>query len=143
MESQEREYVKRSQKDYSYAFKLQVVSEVESGQLSLSQARRKYGIQGSHTVNRWVEKFGNLDRPYQIRNKMKPTPEQELLALRQRIKQLEKQNKRLNKELEKKDQKVAFFDLMIDLAEEEFKIPIRKKSLGDVSKCTDKEGGKA
>ena len=142
MENQEREYVKRSQKDYSYAFKLQVVAEVESGQLSLSQASRKYGIQGSHTVKRWVEKFGNLDRPYQLRTKMEPTPEQELLALRQRIKALERQNSRLNKELEKKDQKVAFFDLMIDLAEQEFNIPIRKKSLGDVSKSINKEGDK-
>ena len=136
MESQENEYVRRSQKDYSYAFKLQVVSEVESGQLSLSGARRKYGIQGSHTVKTWVEKFGNLDRPYQLGSHMKSTPEQELLALRQRIKQLEKQNARLNKELEQKDHKVAFFDLMIDMAEEEFKVPIRKKSLGDVSKST-------
>lgn len=138
MESQEREYVRRSQKDYSHAFKLQVVAEVESGQLNYSQARRKYGIQGSYTVKRWVEKFGNLDKPYQIRSMKKQTPEQELLALRQRIRLLEKQNNRLSKELEKKDEKVAFFDLMIDMAEQEFEVPIRKKSLGDVLKSTDK-----
>lgn len=143
MENEEREYVRRSQKDYSYAFKLQVVSEVESGQLTYTQARRKYGIQGSHTVKRWVEKFGNLDRAYQLRSMKKPTPEQELMALRQRIKLLEKQNKRLSKELEVKDQKVAFFDLMIDMAEEEFQVPIRKKSLGDVSKSTDTGADKA
>jgi hypothetical protein len=33
MESQENQYKKRSQKDYSYSFKLQVVVEVERGEV--------------------------------------------------------------------------------------------------------------
>jgi transposase-like protein len=50
MESTENQYVKRTQKDYSYAFKLQVVSEVERGELSKKAAQRKYGIQGDATI---------------------------------------------------------------------------------------------
>ena len=142
MERQGNEYVRRTQKDYSMSFKLQVVEEVEAGRLSLSQASRKYGIQGSHTVKRWIEKYGNLGQAYQLRSKMR-TPEQEILALRQKIKELERQNKRLSKELEHSDQKASFFDLMIDIAEEEFKIPIRKKSVGDALKYSKKGAQKS
>ena len=64
---------------------------------------------------------------------MKKSPEQELMELRQQIKLLEKKNNRLEKELEQTDKKALFFDMMIDIAEEEFKIPIRKKSLSEQS----------
>ena len=60
---------------------------------------------------------------------MKKSPEQELMALRQQLKLLEKKNRRLEKELNQADKKALFFDMMIDIAEEEFEIPIRKKSL--------------
>lgn len=43
-------YVKRTQKDYSMSFKLQIVQEVERGQLSVSDAAKKYGIQCRKTV---------------------------------------------------------------------------------------------
>ncbi len=52
------EYVKRSQRDYTYAFKLQVVQEVETGQLGIKAAQRKYGIQGDATVRTWLRKHG-------------------------------------------------------------------------------------
>ena len=45
-EKSKNEYVRRSQKDYSMSFKLQVVQEIESGELTIYAARRKYGIQG-------------------------------------------------------------------------------------------------
>ncbi len=35
---------KRTQKDYSLSFKLQVVNEVEKGYITYPQAQRKYGI---------------------------------------------------------------------------------------------------
>ena len=44
------EYVKRTQRDYSDAFKLGVVREVESGELGIKAAARKYGIQSHSTV---------------------------------------------------------------------------------------------
>ena len=44
---------------YSEAFKLKVVSELESGELSsMAEARRKYGIGGGSTVANWVKKYG-------------------------------------------------------------------------------------
>ena len=41
---------KRTQKDYTLAFKLQVLDEVEKGELSQDAAQRKYGIQGNATI---------------------------------------------------------------------------------------------
>ena len=49
-EKSENKYVRRTQKDYFLSFKLQVVQEIENGELSVNGARRKYGIQGSFTV---------------------------------------------------------------------------------------------
>ncbi|MBO9490056.1 IS3 family transposase, partial [Endozoicomonas sp. G2_1] len=37
---------KRTQKDYSLAFKLAVVDQVEKGEMTYKQAQDKYGIQG-------------------------------------------------------------------------------------------------
>ncbi|MBB6462003.1 hypothetical protein [Flammeovirga kamogawensis] len=39
---QEYQYTKHAQKDYSYSFKLQVVDEVERGEISITAARLRY-----------------------------------------------------------------------------------------------------
>ena len=41
---------KRTQKDYSLAFKLAVVDQVENGELSYKQDQERYGIQVRSTV---------------------------------------------------------------------------------------------
>ena len=84
-------YVKRTQRDYSLSFKLQVVSEVESEELSITGALRKYGIQSHGTVLNWIRKYGTFDREFQIQRIMSKTPEQKILELEQRVKLLEKQ----------------------------------------------------
>jgi transposase-like protein len=128
-EKTENQYVKRTQRDYSYAFKLQVVAEVESGETGIKAAQLKYGIQGDGTIRKWIEKFGNLDWQNKSTKAMNKSPEQKLMELEAKVKLLEKQNASLEKQLEFSDKKVIFFDMMIDVAEEEFKIPIRKKHL--------------
>jgi hypothetical protein len=52
---------KRTQKDYTYAFKLQVVEEVESGLLSQNEAQRKYCIQGNAMILAGLRIYGRLD----------------------------------------------------------------------------------
>ena len=89
-------YVKRTQRDYSLSFKLQVVSEVESEELSITGALRKYGIQSHGTVLNWIRKYGTFDREYQIQRIMNKTPEQKILELEQRVKLLEKQKSSLD-----------------------------------------------
>jgi len=126
-EGNESKYVKRTQKDYSMSFKLQVVQEVERGELSMSSATRKYGIQGDHTVFKWLKKYGNFDWENQVPMNMPKSPEQKILELEQQVKLLEKQKAFLEQQVETADKKAIIFDMMIDLAEKEFNIPIRKK----------------
>ena len=126
-EHKEIKYIKRTQKDYSMSFKLQVVQEVERGELGIMAASRKYGIQGDATVRTWLRKYGNFDWENQTPSNMPKTQEQKLLELEQKIKLLKKQKAFLEKQVETADKKAIIFDMMIDLAEKEFNIPIRKK----------------
>jgi DNA mismatch repair protein MutS2 len=52
-------YVKRTQRDYSLSFKLQVVSEVESEELSITGALRKYGMIKSTVDIEKLDKVSN------------------------------------------------------------------------------------
>ncbi len=45
MENKVEQIKKRSQRDYSLAYKLQLVGEIERGELNFSRANKKYGIQ--------------------------------------------------------------------------------------------------
>ncbi|MBL3658322.1 transposase [Fulvivirga sediminis] len=126
-ERQENQYVKRTQKDYSYAFKLAVVEEVERGQIGIGAAQKKYGIQGDATIRNWIRKYGTVDWDNKSHQIMAKSPEQKLLELEQKVRLLEKQKTELEKKASMADKKAIFFDMMIDIAEEEFKIPIRKK----------------
>ena len=45
MEHPQTQRVKRTQRDYSFAFKMKVIYEVEKGQITYKQAQEKYGIQ--------------------------------------------------------------------------------------------------
>ena len=63
---EETRYVKRTQKDYTISFKLQIVQEIERGQLTSTEATKKYGIQSRKTVVQWLRKFGNFDWENQI-----------------------------------------------------------------------------
>lgn len=124
-----RGYQKRTQKDYSLNFKLQVVQEIEQGELSQHGAVRKYGIQARSTVLSWLRKYGNFDWEYQTPTHMPKTPEQKLMELEQKVRLLEKQKKQLEHQLDRSDKKAIIFDMMIDLAEKEYNISIRKNSL--------------
>ena len=59
---------------------------------------------------------------------MSKTPEQKLLELEQEVRLLKKQKAFLEKQVEQSDKKAILFDMMIDLAEKEYNIPIRKNS---------------
>ena len=127
MENADNEYVKRTQKDYSYAFKLQVISEYKAGNYTITSLADKYGIQSSSTIRRWIKKYSNLDRSYQLKRSKMKSPEQRILELEQKLKQ--KKTRTLEKELDQTNKKAIFFDMMIDIAEKELDISIRKKSL--------------
>lgn len=124
---------KRTQKDYSLSFKLQLVKEVEHGFLTKTQAKHKYGIQGDATVTKWLQKYGNFDWENQVPKTMSKTPEQKILELEAKIKLLEKQKARAEHLAERADKKVIIFDMLVDMAEKEYDIQIRKNYTPDLS----------
>lgn len=136
-------YLKRTQKDYSMSFKLEIVQEVESGALSAAQVQRKYGIQSRSTVVGWLRKYGNFDWENQTPSNMPKSKEQQLMELEQKVKLLEKQKAMLEQQVERADKKAIIFDMMIDLAEKEYNISIRKNSSPKQSTSTEKNIKKA
>jgi transposase-like protein len=73
---------------YSEAFKMEVVRELEENDLPFEHVRRKYGIKGCDTVQRWARKYGNGTRGKIIRVE-KPGEIDELKRLRERVRRLE------------------------------------------------------
>ena len=131
-------YVKRTQKDYSLSFKLQVVQEVESGELGRTEACNKYGIQATSTITRWLRKYGNFDWENQSKQIVAKTPEQKILELEAKVKLLEKQKARAEHLAERADKKVIIFDMLVDMAEKEYDIQIRKNYKPELSKASKK-----
>lgn len=136
--SENQGYTKRTQKDYSLSFKLQLVGEIEQGLLTKSQAKTKYGIQGDSTVSKWLKKYGNFDWEHRPLYPMSKTPEQKILELEAKIKLLEKQKARAEHLAERADKKVIIFDMLVNLAEKEYDIEIRKNYTPELSTCTKK-----
>jgi transposase len=121
-------YLKRTQRDYSISLKLQIVKEIERGKLSISQASKNYGIQSRSTVVNWLRKYGNFDWENQTPSHMPKTPEQRIMELEAKVRLLEKQKTFLEQQAFVSDKKAILFDMMIDLAEKEYQIEIRKNS---------------
>lgn len=121
-------YIKRTQKNYTHTLKLQIVSQVERGELSTHQAQKKYGIQSRSTVMLWLRKYGNFDWENQTPSNMPKSPEQRIMELEAKVKLLEKQKTLLEQKVHVSDSKAIIFDMMINLAEKEYQIDIRKNS---------------
>lgn len=75
---------------YSEAFKLQVVRQLEDGTFSsIEQARRRYGITGTRTVQGWLVRYGRNDLKAKVVRVEKPGEQDQLRMMAQRIRQLE------------------------------------------------------
>ena len=111
--------IKRSQRDYGLAFKLQVVEQVEKGIMTYKQCQKHYGIQGRSTVLVWLRKHGTLDWTKPKLHTLPSTTKQK--TPEQRIKELEAA-------LEEERLKTLFLSTAIDIAEKQYGMVIRKKS---------------
>ena len=124
MKNHEKNMIRRSQRDYSLAFKLQVVQQVEKGELTYKKAQKHYGIQGRSTVLVWLRKHGTLDwtlpKQYTLDNDRELSPEQ-------RIKQLETA-------LKDEQDKNLIYKTMFDILQKEHGVALPKKSLPKQSK---------
>ncbi|MCC5856462.1 MAG: IS3 family transposase [Idiomarina sp.] len=121
---------RRSQRDYSLAFKLEVVDQVEKGEMTYRQAQDRYGIQGRSTVLVWLRKHGQLDWSggtpsfYRGESRMSNEPSRPQ-SPEQRIKELEQK-------LAESEQKAEFFEAVIDVLKKDYGVNVVKKRRGHV-----------
>ena len=109
---------KRTQKDYTLAFKLAIVESVEKGDMTYKQAQEIYGIQGKSTVLVWLRKHGTQDWCIPMKNLNKTPKATETPA--QKI-------KRLEKELRDEKLKNLLYEEMIRISDEQYGTSLKKK----------------
>jgi transposase-like protein len=126
--------VKRTQRDYTLAFKLSVVEQVEKGELTYKQAQDRYGIQGSSTVLKWLRKHGRQgwgtaasSAAMAIDKTPTPlTPEQQIKALQVQLKEAH--------------EKAQLFEAVIDVLRKDYGVRIVKKPSGKSSRKASSKG---
>lgn len=124
--------IKRTQRDYTLAFKLAVVEQVEKGELSYKEAQNRYGIQGRSTVLKWLRKHGRqnwgpmasyghmTDQDQTLKSSHSLTPEQRIKALEVLLKEAQ--------------EKSQFFEAVIDVLKKDYGVRIVKKPVGKSSR---------
>lgn len=130
--------VKRTQRDYTLAFKRAVVEQVEKGELSYKQAQERYGIQGRSTVLVWLRKHGRQNwgpmASYGRMTDAAPSSKSSQgLTPEQRIKELEVQ-------LKEAREKSQFFEAVIDVLKKDFGVRVVKKPVGKSSHKSRSQG---
>ena len=74
---------------YSEAFKMQLIQELESGKLdSIEHARRSYGIAGTTTIQKWLNKYGRNDLRAKVVRVEKPNEQDQISRLLSEVKAL-------------------------------------------------------
>jgi len=119
--------IKRTQRDYTLAFKLAVIEHVEKGELTYKQAQARYGIQGRSTVLTWLRKHGrqgwgraaSLAAMPIDKTNTPQTPEQQIKALQVQLKQAQ--------------EKAQLFEAVIDVLRKDYGVRIVKKPSGKSS----------
>lgn len=101
---------------YDEALKLAVISEYKSGLVSKRALARKYGIKSGYTITLWIRKLAEENSGSSAMDYSKS----EKKDLIKRIKELERQ-------LEDEQIRSLGYSKMIDIAEEQLNISIRKK----------------
>ena len=112
-------HTKRTQRDYSLGFKLQVVNAVEKGDMTYKQAQKIYGIQGRSTVLTWLRKHGKMDWSQSPKMTMPKSPKAKESPA-QKI-------KRLERELEDERLRNLLLNEVVDIMDAEHGTGLRKK----------------
>ena len=113
--------LRRTVKRYSTAFKQKVVSEIENGELTVTQAQRRYDLGEGSTVYRWLEKYGQHYQQAKVVHVQKPGEVD-------RMKQLEAEKQELESALAAAHLKILRLESTVEVLEEMSETPAKKKS---------------
>ena len=104
---------------YSSAFKQKVVSEVESGKLTVAEARGVYDIKGADTIPSWLKKFGKNHLLHKvIRIEMKDEKD--------KIKELKHQKRELESALAQAHLKIVCLESLVECVQEHYSVDVKK-----------------
>ncbi|HEX2936723.1 MAG TPA: hypothetical protein VHO72_15315 [Bacteroidales bacterium] len=105
---------------YETSFRRWIVQEIESGRMSWQEARSKFDL---------PHRFDQVYKEWQKKYSEKILISLPLMSAKDRTdnKKLEERIKQLEKELELAQMKVTAYNTMIDIAEKDYKLEIRKK----------------
>ena len=118
--------MKRKVNQYTDEFRLKVVTEYLETGISQKELRKKYGFRGNSSISTWMRKFG-MKTPNENQLKLQRIMSKELPKSPREV-ELEKKVQELENSLDKAQLRSLALDTMIDIAERELKISIRKKS---------------
>jgi transposase-like protein len=104
---------------YSEAFKLHVISEIESAKLTVEGARRRYDIKGGETIQKWIKRYGKnhlLGKVVRVEN-----PEE-----KDQVKELENKVRQLESALAQTQVKLLAYESLVTVAEEHCQMDFKK-----------------
>jgi len=124
--------IKRTQRDYSLAFKLAIVDQIEKGEMTYKQAQDRYGIQGRSTVLCWLRKHGQLD--WSLGSPPIPTARGHFMSDKPLPQTPEQRIKELEQQLAQTQQKAEFFEAVVDVLKRDYGVNVVKKPHATSSK---------
>jgi transposase-like protein len=124
--------IKRTQRDYSLAFKLTLVDQIEKGEMTYKQAQDRYGVQGRSTVLRWLRKHGQLD--WSLGSPPTPTTRGHVMSDKSLAQTPEQRIKELEQQLAQVQQKAEFFEAVVDVLKRDYGVSVVKKPRATSSK---------
>ena len=110
----------RKLRKYSDEFKRELVGYYESGEYSVLQLEKLYGVANTQLYN-WIYKYSNFNDKQVRVVEMKSSDTCKL-------KELEKRNMELERLIGQKQIKIEYLEKMIDLADKQLGIDIKKNS---------------
>lgn len=108
----------RKLRRYSDEFKRMLVSDYESGKVSVLQLQRLHGVSNS-LIYSWIYKFSTFNKKgYRVVEKNKSTSD--------KVKELEKKIKELEQVVGRKQIMIDYLETMMEVAKDELNIDIKK-----------------
>jgi len=106
---------------YSEAFKLKIITEIESGKFSIAQSQRIYDIKSSATIYSWIKKYGKnhlIGKVVRV----------EMRGEKDKVKQLQADKQKLETALAQAHLKIVALESLIETTEEHYKVDLKKNS---------------
>ncbi len=116
--------MKSRRKNFSDELKQEVIKKYLSTDMSIEELRKEYGIGSRTTIHRWLQ---NIEKPEPEYEKIEAMKSVKKDINKPKASEQESRIKELEEQLAKEQMKTDFLNTMIDIAERELKINIRKK----------------